>query len=96
MVIRGITRLRYLLRTKRKLFSHVLLTPMHISVCPFACVIRQPLFQICMMSIFIDMVEKFLKVFVDDFTILRETFDECLNHLEKVFTRYEKKHLVLN
>lgn len=49
-----------------------------------------------MMSIFIDMVEKFLKLFVDDFTILIETFDECLNHLEKVFTRYEKKHLVLN
>ena len=33
---------------------------------------------------------------MDDFTIFRETFDECLNHLEKVFTRYEEKNLVLN
>lgn len=45
----------------------------------------------CMMSIFSDMVEKFLKVFMDDFIVFGETFDECLNHLEKVLTRCEEK-----
>jgi hypothetical protein len=34
-----------------------------------------------MMSIFSDMVEKFIEVFMDDFSIFGSNFDECLHHL---------------
>ncbi|PIM98272.1 DNA-directed DNA polymerase [Handroanthus impetiginosus] len=38
-------------------------------------------FQRCMMAIFIDMVENFLEIFMDDFSIYGDSFDECLNKL---------------
>jgi hypothetical protein len=41
-------------------------------------------FQRCMMSIFSDMVEKFLEVFMDDFSVFGPTFDECLHNLSLV------------
>ena len=53
-------------------------------------------FQQCMLSIFSDMVEKFLEVFMDDFTVFEDSFDECLENLEKVIKRCIKKNLVLN
>ncbi|XP_057508479.1 uncharacterized protein LOC130791357 [Actinidia eriantha] len=53
-------------------------------------------FQRCMMSIFSDMVEKILEVFMDDFSMYGDTFEACLEHLEKVLERYEESNLVLN
>lgn len=38
-------------------------------------------FQRCMLSIFSDMVENFLEVFMDDFSIFGDSFDECLSNL---------------
>ncbi|XP_028121004.1 uncharacterized protein LOC114318335 [Camellia sinensis] len=35
-------------------------------------------FQRCMMAIFFDMVEKFLEVFMDDFSVFEPSFEECL------------------
>jgi hypothetical protein len=49
-----------------------------------------------MMSIFSDMIEKIMEVFMDDFTIYGKTFNECLENLDKVLQRCEEKHLVLN
>jgi hypothetical protein len=43
------------------------------------------------MSIFSDMIEKIMKVFVDDFSIYGKTFDDCLENLDKVLERYEEK-----
>lgn len=34
------------------------------------------------MAIFSDMVETFIEVFVDDFSIFGSLFDECLEHLQ--------------
>ncbi|CAA6674252.1 unnamed protein product [Spirodela intermedia] len=34
-----------------------------------------------MLSIFSDMTRKYMKIFMDDFSIFGESFDECLNHL---------------
>jgi hypothetical protein len=48
------------------------------------------------MSIFSDMSEEIMKVFMDDFSIFRKTFDDCLENLDRVLERYEEKHLVLN
>ena len=53
-------------------------------------------FQRCMISIFLDIVESFLKIFMDDFSIFGLTFSECLNHLRLILERCKEKHLVLN
>ena len=53
-------------------------------------------FQKCMMSIFIDMVEKILEVFMDDFSIYEDTYESCLEYLERVLERCEENYLVLN
>ena len=49
-----------------------------------------------MMSIFSNMVKKFVKVFMDDFSVFGSNFDECLNHLKIVLKRCEECNLVLN
>ncbi|CAL9012138.1 unnamed protein product [Prunus brigantina] len=53
-------------------------------------------FQRCMMSIFSDMVEKFIEVFMDDFSVFGDSFDQCLHNLSKVLARCEQTNLVLN
>jgi hypothetical protein len=53
-------------------------------------------FQRCMMSIFFDMIEEIMEVFMDDFSVYGKTFDDCLENLDKLLQRCEEKHLVLN
>jgi hypothetical protein len=48
------------------------------------------------MSIFSDMIEKIMKVFMDDFSVYGKTFDDCLKNLDRVLERCEEKRLVLN
>jgi hypothetical protein len=48
------------------------------------------------MSIFSDMVEKFMEVFMDDLSIFGDSFNDCLNHLKLVIARCVEKGLVLN
>jgi hypothetical protein len=49
-----------------------------------------------MVSIFSDMVEKFMEVFMDDLSIFGNSFDDCLNQLKLVLARCVEKGLVLN
>jgi len=49
-----------------------------------------------MMAIFIDMVEDILEVFMDDFSVVGDSFEECLVNLDRVLARYEDTNLVLN
>ncbi|KAL1290734.1 hypothetical protein AAHE18_20G150300 [Arachis hypogaea] len=53
-------------------------------------------FQRCMLSIFSDMVEKFLEVFMDDFSVYGDSFISCLDHLKLVLKRCQDTNLVLN
>jgi hypothetical protein len=53
-------------------------------------------FQRCMMSIFSNMIEEIMEVFMDDFSVYGQTFDDCLKNLDKVLQRCKEKHLVLN
>ncbi|XP_070056963.1 uncharacterized protein [Nicotiana tomentosiformis] len=53
-------------------------------------------FQRCMMAIFTDMVEWFVEVFMEDFSVFGYSFDECLTNLAKVLARCEETNLVLN
>ena len=48
------------------------------------------------MVIFTDMVEQFLEVFMDDFSVFGDCFDSCLENLAKVLNRCEETNLVLN
>ncbi|KAL4387321.1 hypothetical protein GQ457_09G021380 [Hibiscus cannabinus] len=63
---------------------------------PFGLCNAPATFQRCMLAIFSDMVEEFLEVFMDDFSVSRETFDSCLGNLAKVLKRCEEADLVLN
>ena len=38
-------------------------------------------FQRCMVSIFFDLIENCIEVFMDDFTVYGDFFDDCLNNL---------------
>jgi len=49
-----------------------------------------------MLSLFSDMVEHFLEIFMDDFSINGNSFDQCLHHLELVLNRCTGKNLTLN
>ena len=48
------------------------------------------------MAIFVDMVEKCIEVFIDDFSVFGASFENCLSNLEKVLQRCEESNLVLN
>ena len=63
---------------------------------PFGLCNDSATFQYCMLSIFSDMVERIMEVYMDDITAYGESFDECLIHLETVLHRCIEKNLVLN
>ena len=53
-------------------------------------------FQRCMLSIFSDLVERIMEVYMDDITVYGGSFEECLINLEIVLHRSIEKNLVLN
>ncbi|GKC18033.1 reverse transcriptase domain-containing protein [Tanacetum coccineum] len=53
-------------------------------------------FQRCMTAIFHDMVEDFMEVFMDDFSVFGNSFDCCLANLDRMLARCEETNLVLN
>ena len=63
---------------------------------PFGLCNAPATFQRCMLSIFSDMVEKFLEVFMDDFSVYGDSFSSCLDHLKLVLKRCQETNLVLN
>ena len=63
---------------------------------PFGLCNASGTFQICMMTIFSDMVEKSIEVFMDDFLVIGSTFDDCLHNLMLVLKWCMETNLVLN
>ncbi|KAI5317261.1 hypothetical protein L3X38_036968 [Prunus dulcis] len=63
---------------------------------PFGLCNAPATFQRCMMAIFSDMVERFMEVFMDDFSVFGSSFDDCLHHLSLVLTRCQETNLILN
>nr|GEV04853.1 reverse transcriptase domain-containing protein [Tanacetum cinerariifolium] len=63
---------------------------------PFVLCNAPGIFQRCMMEIFHDMIEKTMKVFMDDFSVFRDSFSSCLSHLYTMLQRCEDNNLVLN
>ena len=63
---------------------------------PFGLCNAPSTFQRCMLSIFSDMVERIMEVYMDDITIYGDTFEKCLANLETVLHRCIENNLVLN
>ena len=62
------------------------------------------IFQRCILAIFSDMVDKYLEVFMDDFSMFGTTFEDYLHNLSKVLKRcigtnfilsWEKSHFMV-
>ncbi|RDX98690.1 Retrovirus-related Pol polyprotein, partial [Mucuna pruriens] len=63
---------------------------------PFGLCNAPSTFQRCMMSIFSDLLQDCMEVFMDDFTVYADSFEACLNNLSKVLKRCIDTNLVLN
>ncbi|GJV17476.1 reverse transcriptase domain-containing protein [Tanacetum coccineum] len=63
---------------------------------PFGLCNAPGTFQRCMMAIFHDMIEKMMEVFMDDFSVFGNSFENCLSHVDKMLQRCEDTNLCLN
>ena len=63
---------------------------------PFGLCNAPATFQRCMISIFSDMVEKFIEIFMDDFSVFGNSFDDCLHKLTLVLERCIECNLTLS
>ena len=53
-------------------------------------------FQRCMMSMFSDLVEEVVEIFMDDFSVYGSSFEKCLKILKTILQRCQDKNLDLN
>ena len=63
---------------------------------PFGLCNAPATFQRCMLSMFSDMVERIMEVYMDDITVYGGDFKECLTNLEAILQRCIEKNPVLN
>nr|GEX11407.1 reverse transcriptase domain-containing protein [Tanacetum cinerariifolium] len=63
---------------------------------PFGLCNAPGTFQRCMLAIFYDMVEKTMEVFMDDFSVFGNSFENCLSRLDKMLQRCKDTNLCLN
>jgi len=63
---------------------------------PFGLCNAPSTFQRCVTAVFHDMVERIIEVFMDDFSVIGSSFDNCLGNLTLVLDRCEEYNLVLN
>ncbi|XP_070022076.1 uncharacterized protein [Nicotiana sylvestris] len=63
---------------------------------PFGLCNAPTTFQWYMLAIFTDMVEDIMEVFMDDFSVVVDSFEDCLHNLRRVLKRFVETNLVLN
>nr|GEV30715.1 reverse transcriptase domain-containing protein [Tanacetum cinerariifolium] len=63
---------------------------------PFGLCNAPGTFQRCMMAIFHDMIEKTMEVFMDDFSVFRNSFGTCLSYVDKMLKWCEDTNICLN
>ena len=63
---------------------------------PFGLCNAPATFQRCMMSIFLDLEEEVIEIFMDDFTVNGSNFENCLHNLGAVLHKFQDKNLALN
>ncbi|RVW77830.1 Retrovirus-related Pol polyprotein from transposon 297 [Vitis vinifera] len=94
-ITQGIFKLKSMLKIRKTTFTCPFGTYAYRRM-PFGLCNALATFQRCMLSIFNDMVERIMEVFMDDITIYGSTFEECLINLEAVLNKCIEKDLVLN
>nr|GEX64043.1 hypothetical protein [Tanacetum cinerariifolium] len=62
---------------------------------PFGLCNALATFQRFKLAIFHDMITESVEVFMDDFSVFRNSFESCLNNLDKMLQRCRDAHLVL-
>nr|GEU76239.1 reverse transcriptase domain-containing protein [Tanacetum cinerariifolium] len=62
---------------------------------PFGLCNAPATFQRCMLAILHDMIKESVEVFMDNFSVFGDSFDKCLNNLDKMLQRCKDAHLVL-
>ncbi|GJT62571.1 reverse transcriptase domain-containing protein, partial [Tanacetum coccineum] len=63
---------------------------------PFGLCNAPATFQRYMLAIFHDIIEESVEVFMDDFFVFGNSFDHCLNNLDKMLQRCKDANIVLN
>ena len=63
---------------------------------PFRLCNAPATFQRCIFSIFSDLIDDCVEIFMDDFSVYGANFSNCLENLSKVFDRCKEHKLVLN
>ncbi|RDX94160.1 Retrovirus-related Pol polyprotein from transposon 17.6, partial [Mucuna pruriens] len=63
---------------------------------PFGLCNASHTFQCCMTSIFSDLLQECMEVFMDDFIVYADSFEACLENLSKVLKSCIDTNLVLN
>ncbi|GJY33845.1 reverse transcriptase domain-containing protein [Tanacetum coccineum] len=63
---------------------------------PFGLCNAPGTFQRCMMAIFHDMIEKTMEVFMDDFLVFGNSFENCLSRVDKMLQRIEVDRAKIN
>nr|XP_027124566.1 uncharacterized protein LOC113741264 [Coffea arabica] len=63
---------------------------------PFGLCNAPATFQMCMISIFSEYVERIIEIFMDDFSVYGDSFDDCLDNLTLILKRCIETNLVLN
>ena len=63
---------------------------------PFRLCNAPATFQRSIMSIFSDLVEETMEIFMDEFSVYRSSFEHCLKNLETILKRCKDKNLALN
>ncbi|GKC56689.1 reverse transcriptase domain-containing protein [Tanacetum coccineum] len=63
---------------------------------PFGLCNDPATFQRCMTTIFHELIEDSIEVFMDVFSVFGSSFDHCLKNLEKMLKRCEETNLILN
>ncbi|GJW78401.1 retrovirus-related pol polyprotein from transposon 17.6 [Tanacetum coccineum] len=63
---------------------------------PFGLCYAPATFQRCMLAIFQDIIKESIEVFMDNFSVFGNSFDNCLNNLDKMLQRCKDASFVLN
>ncbi|GJS48713.1 hypothetical protein Tco_0598834 [Tanacetum coccineum] len=82
-------------RGSRKDYLHLSLWDFRLQNMPFRLCNAPATFQRCMTAIFHDMVEDFMEVFMDDFSVFGNSFDCCLANLDRILARYDETNLTV-
>ncbi|RDY01988.1 Retrovirus-related Pol polyprotein from transposon opus, partial [Mucuna pruriens] len=62
----------------------------------YLMLVRRLKMSLSMSSIFLDILEDYMEVFMDDFIMYAESFESCLDNLSRVLRRCSESNLVLN